>query len=64
MTGPQGFGEFELHEVIGGGMGIVYRARRRGDDRDVALKLLRQERLLDGEARARFARELAALQRV
>lgn len=64
MNAPLSFGDYDLLEVIGGGMGIVYRARRRGEDRDVALKLLRQERLLDGEARARFARELAALQRV
>ncbi len=64
MTVPQAFGEYELLDVIGGGMGIVYRARRRGESRDVAIKLLRQERLLDGEARARFSRELAALQRV
>lgn len=58
------FGPFELFEQLGGGMSIVYRARRTGDPRDVAVKLLRQERLLDGEARARFAREVRALQQL
>lgn len=34
------FGEYELLEQIGqGGMGIVYRARQRGLDREVAIKL-------------------------
>lgn len=64
MTPPLRFGPYELLEVVGGGMGIVHRARRVGDDRELAIKLMRQERLLDGEARARFLRELAAMRRL
>lgn len=58
------FGPFQLLEPLGGGMGIVYRARRDGAGQDVAVKLLRQDRLLDGEARERFARERRALQQL
>nr|MBN1228679.1 serine/threonine protein kinase [Anaerolineae bacterium] len=34
-------GQYDLREVVGqGGMGTVYRARRPGDDRDLAIKVL------------------------
>lgn len=57
-------GPFELLEPLGGGMAIVYRARRADAPDEFAVKILRQERLLDGDARERFAREVRALQRV
>lgn len=55
------FGPFELLEPLGGGMAQVWRAQRTGDDRQLAIKLLRHERSLDGQVRARFQREIAAL---
>src|SRR4051812_38665007 len=49
---------FELVEMIGkGGMGVVYRAREKALDRDVALKVLAFDPLLVPEAFARFERE-------
>src|SRR4051812_44518950 len=49
---------FELLELLGrGGMGIVFRARERALDRDVALKVLALDPLLAPEAWARFERE-------
>jgi predicted Ser/Thr protein kinase len=52
-------GEFELLQRLGaGGMGVVYRARQRGVDRMVALKLIRPDRLeeLAPQARAETLR--------
>jgi eukaryotic-like serine/threonine-protein kinase len=61
---PEHIADFELLEPIGqGGMGVVYRARQRNPEREVALKVL-----LPGsggaDARARFALETAALGRL
>lgn len=47
---------YELLEYVGeGGCGVVYRARQRDIERDVAIKFLRRSD--DAAARARFARE-------
>ena len=47
-----------LGEMLGrGGMGIVFRAREKALDRDVALKVLAFDPLLNPEAYARFERE-------
>jgi hypothetical protein len=49
---------FVLGDLLGrGGMGIVFRARERTLDRDVALKVLAFDPLLNPEAYARFERE-------
>src|SRR2546429_9034342 len=54
-------GAYELIEEIGrGGMGVGYRARQLGLDREVAVKVLRQGPFADAGEVARFRREAAA----
>ena len=56
-------GSFELlHEVGRGGQGIVYRARRDGTGRRVAIKRLLGGAVFGYASRERFARELAVTQ--
>ncbi len=58
-------GEFDLIEEIGrGGMGIVFRAERRRDGREVAVKILPPSVALDGDAVERFTREAEAAARL
>jgi serine/threonine protein kinase len=57
-------GKFEIVSPLGaGGMGSVYLSRQIGMERMVALKILRNDSgySLDGEARARFEREVQTL---
>jgi serine/threonine-protein kinase len=54
-------GDYELDEVLGrGGMGVVYRGRRRGDGRAVAVKTLRRDLLATPGLIERFRRETRA----
>jgi WD40 repeat protein/serine/threonine protein kinase len=58
---PTRLGVYELIEEIGrGGMGVVYRARQLGLNREVAVKVLRQGPFADASEVARFRREAAA----
>jgi eukaryotic-like serine/threonine-protein kinase len=55
-------GQYELVEKLGeGGMGEVFRARHRWMGRDVALKVIRRERVAYPEAVLRFQREIRAV---
>ncbi len=61
----QRFPELEILELVGrGGMGTVYKARQRGLDRLVALKILPADAARDPTWPERFAREARALARL
>ncbi len=56
------FPQLEILELVGtGGMGIVYHARQKGLDRDVALKLVSVDVTADPAFAERFSREARAL---
>ncbi len=56
---------YEVQELLGaGGMGSVYRARHKGLDRMVALKVLRRDQIDPGLALARLTKEARVLARL
>ncbi len=57
--------KYEVTAKIGtGGMGVVYKARQRGMDRHVAIKMLLKEYLTNDKAVKRFQREALAVSRL
>lgn len=55
-------GRFAVLELLGAGsMATVYRARQEAMGRDVALKIVRSERLVDQQAKGRFRQEAHAM---
>ncbi len=64
-TGLRRLGDFRLLREVGrGGMGIVYEAEQESLGRRVALKVLRDQRLLDPKLLIRFQREAKAAARL
>ncbi len=62
---PTDFGPYTLIEEIGnGGMGVVYRALQRNLNREVAIKMIRQDRLTTLADRQRFFVEAEATARL
>lgn len=57
MNLPARIGKYELEEYLGGGMAEVYRARDTLIGRTVAVKILTEKGLHDGEVKARFLAE-------
>lgn len=63
--GALAVGGYEIQGLLGeGGMGVVYKAKQRGLDRLVALKMIKASSAEDPEARARFKVEAGAVARL
>jgi eukaryotic-like serine/threonine-protein kinase len=62
---PARIGDYELQQVLGrGGMGVVYEARQVSLNRQVALKMIQENRPADPEHHARFFKEAEATARL
>jgi eukaryotic-like serine/threonine-protein kinase len=59
---PSAIGNYDIHSVLGrGGMGVVYRAKQRGLNREVALKMILSGPHADVDLLARFRAEAEAV---
>ena len=62
LTAGTKLGRYEILSPLGaGGMGVVYRARDKRLERDVAIKIVSAALLIDEDARRRFRKEALAL---
>jgi predicted Ser/Thr protein kinase len=62
---PEAIGRYDIIELVGrGGMGVLYRARDKTLQRDVALKMMLVDFTHDPSARDRFEREARAVARL
>ncbi|MFT4538577.1 MAG: serine/threonine protein kinase [Planctomycetota bacterium] len=65
QDGLKELGDYQVQGVLGrGGMGVVYRARQRSLERNVALKILSRSARLDPQHLERFRREALAAARL
>jgi serine/threonine-protein kinase len=65
MIGTVLAGRYEILEVLGqGGMGVVYKARRKDDNRPIAIKMLHEDLVANDQALKRFEQEELAVSRL
>jgi serine/threonine-protein kinase len=65
MIGSVLAGRYEILEVLGqGGMAVVYKARQKGSDQPIAIKMLHEDLITDDNALKQFEQEEMAISRL
>jgi serine/threonine-protein kinase len=65
MIGTVLAGRYELLEILGqGGMAVVYKARQKGSNQPIAIKMLHEDLVADAAALKRFEQEELAISRL